>query len=106
MVRGSPRGASSQCSHDSHMLGRAERSTPEARRGAPWARGVDGENARRATMADATHAPRGSWYRASIFNSLLAGVRTRCEQPMLLRTCQAIDNPAPNAAADGCRWFR
>src|SRR5215475_14727718 len=79
MVRGSPRGASSHCWHDSHLLGRAERSTPEARRGAPWARGVDGESARRATKAHAIDAPRGSWYRASIFNSLLPGVRTRCE---------------------------
>src|ERR1700758_3505628 len=106
LLRGSPRGASSHCWHDSHLLGRAERSTPEARRGAPWARGVDGESADRAIMAMPMNAPRGSWYRASIFNSLLPGVRTRCEQPMLLRTRQAIDNPAPNAAADGCRWFR
>src|SRR6516165_6862848 len=36
-----------------HLLGRAERSTPEARRGAPSARGIDGEGARRATMAHA-----------------------------------------------------
>jgi hypothetical protein len=27
------------------LLGRAERSIPEARRGAPWARGIDGESA-------------------------------------------------------------
>src|SRR5580704_9139195 len=32
MLRGNPRGASSHCWHDSHLLGRAERSTPEARR--------------------------------------------------------------------------
>src|SRR5580692_8859468 len=30
MLRGNPRGASSHCWHDSHLLGRAERSTPEA----------------------------------------------------------------------------
>jgi hypothetical protein len=48
MLRGNPRGASSHCWHDSHLLGRAERSTPEARRGAPRARGVDGESACRA----------------------------------------------------------
>ena len=32
------------------LLGRAERSTPEARRVAPKARGVDGGSARRATI--------------------------------------------------------
>ena len=33
------------------LLGRAQQSTPEARRGAPYARGIDGESACRATMA-------------------------------------------------------
>jgi hypothetical protein len=41
-----------------HLLGRAEQSTPKAQRGAPLARGVDGESARRAIMAHATDAPR------------------------------------------------
>src|SRR5215469_12908552 len=38
------------------LLGRAERSTPGARRVAPKARGVDGESARRATMVPGHYA--------------------------------------------------
>ena len=51
------------CLHSWHdgpsLLGRAERSTPEARRVAPQARGVDGESARRAIIVVQWIASRG-----------------------------------------------
>jgi hypothetical protein len=47
--------------HDSHLLGRAERSSPRSPQGRRlWRRGLDGESALRTIMANAMDAPRGT----------------------------------------------